>query len=484
VIHCADYSREAIAGLEARHAAAAAAVLELRTSAVDSKFILVTLLIKLGVAAAVASALVRSRYFKQLVFREERSLAQVIHLVLLISVPFALGVVVRVGVRNFLAADVAFESAILIGVIGGPLAGALGAAMLGAPATFNGEYLALPFYLASGLLAGVLRKMAQDKEEIWSFTPFVDLSIYRWIRRHIPHPRLDWQTTFFLVILAMQFLRQELGSRFPGLLFYLPTPTWGTWFAVYGTAVAAVAIPLKIWNNTRIEMKLEQQERLLLHARLEALQSQVNPHFLFNTLNSIASLVRFDPDMARVLIVKLANILRRILRKSDTFVRLRDELEFIDDYLDIEVVRFGRDKLRVVKQLDPATLDLIVPSMLLQPLIENSIKHGLSPKIEGGSINLRSRLSGANLVIEVQDDGVGMSVSGEVAGVVPSTGIGMSNVAERLKVLYGESASMIVSNADGRGTRVTIQVPILDSSDGHVETASGVAYSARSSTQR
>jgi two-component system LytT family sensor kinase len=184
--------------------------------------------------------------------------------------------------------------------------------------------------------------------------------------------------------------------------------------------------------------------------------------------------------MARVLIVKLANILRRILRKSDSFVNLRDEVEFIDDYLDIEVVRFGRDKLRVVKQLDPATLDLIVPSMLLQPLIENAIKHGLSPKIEGGSITLSSRLAGSKLVIEVQDDGVGMTVSGEVSAVVPSTGIGMSNVAERLKVLYGEAASMIVSSVDGRGTRVSIQLPVLHPSDNPMEP---MAYS-RSSTSR
>src|SRR5512143_1871404 len=112
---------------------------------------------------------------------------------------------------------------------------------------------------------------------------------------------------------------------------------------------------------------------------MEALQSQSNPHFLFNTLNSVSSLVRFDPDTARQLIVKLANILRRLLRKGDAFVQLRDELEFIDDYLDIEVVRFGHDKLRVTKDMAPDSLDLLVPSMLLQPLVENSIKHGLSP---------------------------------------------------------------------------------------------------------
>ena len=172
----------------------------------------------------------------------------------------------------------------------------------------------------------------------------------------------------------------------------------GDKLAIYATNLMCVAIPLKIFNNARIEMKLEEQERALLRARVEALQSQINPHFLFNTLNSVSSLVRRDPDTARELIVKLANILRRLLRQTDTFVPLRDEIDFIDDYLDIEVVRFGQDKLRVVKELEPASLDVQVPSMLLQPLVENSIKHGLSPKIGGGCIYIRSRLEGPNLL--------------------------------------------------------------------------------------
>ena len=152
------------------------------------------------------------------------------------------------------------------------------------------------------------------------------------------------------------------------------------------TAVTVVGTELKIFNNVRIELKLEEQERLLLHARMAALQNQINPHFLFNTLNSISSLVRFDPDTAREMILKLATILRRLTNSTDSFVSLREEVEFIDNYLDIEVVRFGRDKLRVVKDLDPASLETMVPSMILQPLVENSIKHGLSPKVEGGSI--------------------------------------------------------------------------------------------------
>src|SRR5919197_3453135 len=162
-------------------------------------------------------------------------------------------------------------------------------------------------------------------------------------------------------------------------------------------------------SATTATVQLEEQERLLLQARMEALQNQINPHFLFNTLNSVSSLVRFDPDRARELIIKLANILRRLLHSSDSFVPLREELEFIDNYLDIEVVRFGPEKLRVVKELDPASLDAMVPSMLLQPLVENSIKHGLSSKIDGGSIYLRSQVAKDHVTIEVEDDGVGMA---------------------------------------------------------------------------
>ena len=155
------------------------------------------------------------------------------------------------------------------------------------------------------------------------------------------------------------------------------------------SSVMCVAIAVKIWNNTRIEMNLEQNQQLLLKARMDALTSQINPHFLFNTLNTVSSLIRFDPDMARGVVLKLSNILRRLLRKHETFVPLREELEFIDDYLDIEVIRFGRDKLQIFKEMDDDTLEAFVPSMLLQPMIENSIKHGLAPRLEGGQIHLR-----------------------------------------------------------------------------------------------
>ena len=449
----------------------------------EQRLILIHLLLKLGVAAAVASSLVRSVEFKSLLFREERSLKRKIYLVLWIGIPLALGVWIRFSVKTFLAGDLSFETAMLLGVLAGRFAGGMGGVLLGLPALLHGEWITLPFLVLCGLVAGQLRELAPDREDIWSFSPFIDLSIYRWIRRNLPTPRrFDWQVAFFVTIIGMRFVHTELSHFFPRATFSLESPNVWVEVAIYATSLVLIGTELKIWNSVRIQLKLEEQERLLLHARMEALQNQINPHFLFNTLNSVSSLVRFDPDTARELIIKLANILRRLLHSSDAFVALREEVEFIDDYLDIEVVRFGRDKLRVVKELEPASLDVMVPSMLLQPLVENSIKHGLSAKIEGGSIFLRSRTTDSRLIIEVEDDGVGMGAANllERPTGLGGTGIGMANVAERLKVLYGDTARMTIDSRQGKGTLVRLRLPVLQA-EGAIPRG---VYEARASTRR
>ena len=429
----------------------------------ESGLILIHLVLKLGVAAAVSSSLVRSKEFKSLLFRDERSLRQKFYLVLWFALPIMGGVWIRFSVKSFLAGDLGFETALLLGVIGGRWAGSLGGVLLALPALLHGEWAALPFNLLCGFIAGQLRTMALDKDDIWSFSPFIDLSIYRLIRRNLPRPRLfDWQIMFFTTVMGLRFVQTELSRNFPRLIFSVESSNLWVEAAIYAASVIAIGIELKIFNSVRIQIKLEEQERLLLHARMEALQNQVNPHFLFNTLNSISSLVRFDPDKAREVIFKLATILRRLMNSSEAFAPLREEFEFIDNYLDIEVVRFGRDKLRVVKELDPASLDVIVPSMLLQPLVENSIKHGLSSKVEGGSIFLRSRLTDSKLVIEVEDDGVGMAAAQlRDRGRWHGMGIGMANISERLQVLYGDAANMTIDSHEGKGTLVRIRLPLL-----------------------
>ncbi|HKW18316.1 MAG TPA: histidine kinase [Terriglobales bacterium] len=449
----------------------------------EPRLILINLLIKLGVAAAVSSSLVRSKEFKSLLFREERTFRQKMFLVLWLGMPIMVGVLIRISQTSFQASDLSFETAMLLGVIGGRWAGSLGGALISVPALLHGEWAALPFHVLSGFLAGQLRTMAADKDDIWSFSPFIDQSIFRLIRRNLARPRLfDWQIMFFWTVVGLRFVQTELAQYFPHSIFSIESPdNWWVYSAIYAATIAAIGIEIKVFNSVRIQIKLEEQERLLLHARMEALQNQINPHFLFNTLNSISSLVRFDPDTARDMIFKLATILRRLLSSGEAFAPLREEFEFIDNYLDIEVVRFGSEKLHVVKELDPASLDVVVPSMLLQPLIENSIKHGLAPKIDGGSIFLRSRVTNSRLIIEVEDDGVGMgSAQLDESSSWSGMGIGMANISERLQVLYGDTARMTIDSHEGKGTLIRIRLPLIEADSSVPEGF----YAERSSTRR
>src|SRR5262249_51164751 len=148
-------------------------------------------------------------------------------------------------------------------------------------------------------------------------------------------------------------------------------------------------------------------------------------------------------------ITRLSGLLRRLMRSTDHFVTLKEELESIDEYLDIEVVRFG-PKLRVEKEISPETLDIIVPSMILQPLVENSIKHGLSRKVGGGHITIKTTLRDGHAVIEVHDDGLGMTE--ERLERAFGGGIGLTNVDERLRTIYGAAYHIKLTSLPGQGT--------------------------------
>jgi two-component system LytT family sensor kinase len=273
--------------------------------------------------------------------------------------------------------------------------------------------------------------------------------------------QIDWQLALLMAPIGLELIRQAVGLRWSAhqqRLFFLDADPFWTLPIILLATVLAVATPIKIWNNARIEHRLEEQEKLLLAAKIEALSNQINPHFLFNTLASISSLIRTQPDTARMLITKLSGLLRRLMRSTDHFVTLREELSSIDEYLDIEVVRFG-PQLRVDKQIAPDTLDVIVPSMLLQPLVENSIKHGLSRKVGGGRITIKTALRNGRTLIEVVDDGLGMSE--ERLEQAFGGGIGLSNVNERLRTIYGVGCTLKLTSEPGRGTSVSVEIPEL-----------------------
>jgi two-component system, LytTR family, sensor kinase len=435
----------------------------------DSKLILITLLVELGVAAAVASSLARANRFKRLLLMKERGPGETLQLIAWICLPLMAGVLIRVRLQNFLAADISFQATAIMGLLLGPWWGMVGGTLLAVPAMKHHEFFALGVNLIVALIFGAYKRFS-DEEDIWGFTPLIDLSLYRWVMRTVTHPHLDRQIFLLMLLTVTQFAASVLSHWYPHRYFALYSNYWYVELAICACTPVVVGIPLKIWNAVRIERKLEEQSRLLLEARLDALQRQINPHFLFNTLNSIASLVRSRPELAREMIVKLGNILRALLRDRDAFVPLEEELAFTDDYLDIEVVRFGA-KLKVVKDIAENTLPVVVPSMVLQPLIENSIKHGLEPRIGGGTVTLRSRIVDGMLVLEVEDDGVGMEpggpVTSAVSGVVrEGSGIGMKNVKERMQVLYGDAAQVELVSRPGRGTRVRLMMPIAEVQEG------------------
>ena len=422
------------------------------------------LMIRLGVVASLASILVRSGRFKRMLLREERTLNQRLLLALSLSTIFGAGVLIRV-VQQYKAVDLGLEGSLVAGLLGGYVTGLVSGALIALPAVFHHEYLALPLLVGVGAMGGLLRDGAPDTEEIWRFSPVVDLSLYRVFSRRHDRYRAGFQLLFLLAILFAEFLRLGLSHVWRERLFSI-YPSWTNphplyFVAVYATTVIAVMLPLKIWNNTRNETKIEEQSRLLLQARMDALSRQIHPHFLFNTLNTVSSLIRTDPQQARAVVYKLSNILRRLLRKQENFNPLAEELDFIDDYLSIEMIRFG-DKLRFEKEVDPATLDRLVPSMLLQPLIENCVKHGLSSKVDGGVVRFRSSLRDGRLLLLVEDDGVGIP---EVKlATLREQGIGVSNVDERLKVLFGADYRMRIDSQPGHGTRIEIEIPELQSS--------------------
>lgn len=421
------------------------------------QFLLTTLVVQVAIAAVLSTMLVRFWWFRRILLTEKRDWPERLVFAASLGIPLIAGVAIR-WLLNFPPADLTLPGAFLAGLLAGPYAGALVGAGVGGTAAIWGEWIALPFAVGCGFAGGGLREIC-PKEAIWHFSPLFFTDLHRHVWKLVRRFQIDWIVLLLAAPIGLEILRQALGHRFgDDRLFYLPPPNLLFSVLVVLATVLCVAVPIKIWNSARIEHRLQEQEKLLMAARVEALASQINPHFLFNTLTSISSLIRSQPETARVLIVKLSGLLRRLLKSQDHFVTLREELEAVDEYLDIEHMRFG-PRLRIEKDIDPATLDLVVPSMLLQPLVENSIKHGIEPRIGEGRITIRSTRKNGHAIIDVIDNGVG--VSADQAARVQGTGIGLRNVNERLQVIYGSNYQLQLDSVPGEGTCARIVLPEL-----------------------
>lgn len=220
--------------------------------------------------------------------------------------------------------------------------------------------------------------------------------------------------------------------------------------------------------STQLELsELERRARLVSDAEIRALQAQINPHFLFNALNTINTYCRTDPDLARKLLVKLSDYFRRNLAEADKFITIETEINHIKSYLSIEKARFG-EKINVVFKIDELLLNVLIPPLILQPLVENAVRHGLLPKRHGGRINVMVIKEQRDVVFTIRDDGVGMSADRlkslfDEKNVESENGLGiaLSNVNSRLCSLYGKDYALKIESVPKKGTIVTLKVPYV-----------------------
>ena len=289
-------------------------------------------------------------------------------------------------------------------------------------------------------------------------------------RRYRPGPSSRWLVMLFFVLLCfvLSIAGEVLytGARVVILTAVTGAASWSEeWRAVFGSASMTANVLLffatvsAVWaiEAARTSREREQREAQLVgqlsETRLQLLRMQLHPHFLFNALNAVSALVDSDGEAAASMLRRLEDFFRfSVEGGAKQEIPLRDELRFLESYLGIEEVRFG-DRLRVDLDIDPEATELFVPSLILQPLVENAIRHGISPRLQHGRVCIRIGLTGGEMVLMVEDDGVGL------AGKDVREGIGIANTRSRMEHLYGNAQSVRLEERDGGGVRVTLTLP-------------------------
>ncbi|HYH77923.1 MAG TPA: histidine kinase [Arthrobacter sp.] len=216
------------------------------------------------------------------------------------------------------------------------------------------------------------------------------------------------------------------------------------------------------WVAVQVELaELDASRTLLMEAEVRALRAQISPHFIYNSLNAIASFINTDPARARELVVEFADFTRYSFRRHGDFTTLAEELRCIDRYLLLERARFG-DRVQVSLQIAPEVLGTVIPFLSLQPLVENAVRHGLEAKEGPGHISIAAHDSGAFAEVTIEDDGVGMDparLQSLLAGHTDGDHVGLRNVDARLRQVYGDTHGLVIETAPGEGTLITMRVP-------------------------
>jgi len=252
-------------------------------------------------------------------------------------------------------------------------------------------------------------------------------------------------------ILTFTFLLKKMGLHYVALNLMM------YWLVVFGH------LGWHYYTRYRErEVLAAQLQKELVEARLQALRMQLNPHFLFNALHAVSALIHSNPDVADRVLARLSELLRLSLDQSKPQeVPLLEELAFLERYLEIEQTRF-EDRLEVKKQIGPGTEKALVPYLILQPLVENAIRHGIEPSPDHGVVLIQVTRSNGDLELRVTDNGMGLSRSNRTS---TREGIGLANTRSRLKHLYGDAFQMEVSEASPRGVNATIRIPFHERTD-------------------
>ena len=229
-----------------------------------------------------------------------------------------------------------------------------------------------------------------------------------------------------------------------------------------GAGLVRAASEVADWVAAQVELaELDASRTLLMEAEVRALRAQISPHFIYNSLNAIASFINTDPVRARELVVEFADFTRYSFRRHGDFTTLAEELRCIDRYLLLERARFG-DRVQVSLRIAPEVLSTVIPFLSLQPLVENAVRHGLEAKEGPGRISITAHDSGAFAEVIIEDDGVGIDpeqLRSVLAGHADGDHVGLRNVDARLRQVYGEEHGLVIETAPGEGTLITMRVP-------------------------
>lgn len=302
---------------------------------------------------------------------------------------------------------------------------------------------------------GLLSWDGEANEHYRHLTGAITKSIASFRREHVDHDKLPCQRRGNCPMRTAVIVPLVVEGAVQGVLVVVG--------GVGGKRLIRMADEVARFVRAQLELaQLDESRQQLAQAEVRALRAQISPHFVYNALNTISSLIRTDPERARELLMEFADFTRYSFRTSGLFTSLAEELRNIDRYLTLESARYGPERLKVRLKIAPEVLSVTVPFLVLQPLVENAVRHGLARKPGGGTVTVLAQDNGSEALISVEDDGVGMDAD-RLADLRDAhrsgAHVGIGNINQRMRSVYGEEYALMVETAPGAGMKVILRVP-------------------------